>query len=234
MTNTNQLIISDNSSLAATGLSDDLISRCLALQLTQPQIFAVAQLNTLYGCSSDEIVLHMENGIALPRVAEALRLRHELQELGGTDVETVNEYVELINFHLPNEIDDFATEGKILYNGRAMTAEQMEDILFQQIMGDESSAETLPNSPVVRHAHDQIIEALLEGSEDAFKDSDDPVKDLLEKIKIEMDGDILKAYHLCVDQPDKFRLFLKGKIDFHRLHHVTSNPGEDHPLHEEI
>jgi len=226
----NQLIPSDYASLAASGLSNDLVSRCLALKFTTPQIFAVSQLNTLYNYPSDEIVSHVENGIALPRVAECLRLRYELQEMSVTDVETVNEYVELINFCSPNEIDDFATD-KMIKDGRARTAVELEDILINQMVGYE---EPQFNSPIIQHAHDKIIETLLEGSEDAFSESDDPVKELLEKIKAEMDGNILMAYHLCVDQPYNFRLFVSGRIDLHRLHHVDHNPGEDVPVHDEI
>ena len=248
---TTELIVSDDSSLAATGLSNDLITRCLALRLTRPQIFAVTQLNTLYDCPSEEIVAHVENGIALPRVAECLRLRNELQELDGTDVETVNEYVGLIDFRQPNEIDDFVTD-KIVYMGRALTAEQFEDVLIQQIMGVGTAAHHAPAGSIVEHPHDKIIETLLEGVHDAFAESDDPVKELLQKIKEELDGNVLLAYHLCVHDPNKFRKFMEGTIDTHSLHYMKEGADSDHlnldvhdfskpdyenddiPLHEEV
>ena len=234
MPSDNQIAVFDDQSLTASGLSDDLIARCRALNLTRSHIFAVDPLNKLYGIPSEEIVGYVENGIALPRVAECLRLRHELQELNDTDVETVNEYVDLIDFRLPNEIDDFATNGRMIYNGRAMTQEQREDELIQQLISDEDNSQSVTNTPIIQHAHDKIIETLLEGSEDAFSKSDDPVKDLLEKIKADMDGDILRAYHLCVGQPNDFRRFLKGKIDIHSLRYETYNADEDVPIHEEI
>ena len=234
MPSDNQIAVFDDQSLTASGLSDDLIARCCALNLTRSHIFAVDPLNKLYGTPSEEIVGYVENGITLPRVAECLRLRHELQELNGTDVETVNEYVDLIDFRLPNEIDDFATDGRTIYNGRAMTQEQREDESIQQLISDGDTSKPANNTSIIQHAHDKIIETLLEGSEDAFSESDDPVKELLEKIKVEMDGDILRAYHLCVGQPNDFRRFLKGKIDIHSLRYETHNADEDVPIYEEI
>ena len=223
---TTELIVSDDSSLAATGLSNDLIARCLALRLTRPQIFAVTQLNKLYDCPSEEIVTHVENGIALPRVAECLRLRNELEELEDSDVETVNEYVGLIDFRLPNEIDDFATN-KIIYMGRALTAEQFEDVLIQQITGEGAVAHHAPAGSIVEHPHDKIIETLLEGIHDAFAESSDPVKELLKKIKDELDGNVLLAYHLCVHDSQKFRQFMEGTIDTHSLHYVKQGADAD-------
>ena len=224
-----QLTISDESFLP-----EDVVSRCRALNMTQPQMRAVADLNAMYECPSSEIVGYVENSISLPKVAECLRLRHELQELSGADVETINQYVELIDFHSPNEIEHFDAEGRLIYNGRAMTAEQREDILLQEILGGDKTAQVMPGGPIISYPHDKIIETLLEGSEDAFSESDDPVKELLEKIKAQMDGNILMAYHLCVDQPNEYRLFLRGKIDLHHLHFENPNPGDDYRLNTEF
>ena len=199
--------------------------------MTHPQIFAVTQLNKLYDYPSEEIVIHVENGIALPQVAECLRLRNELQELEGVDVETVNEFVKLINFSSPNEIDDFATD-KIIYNGRALTAQQFEDVLVGLVTGEGSQAHSMQAYSVIEYPHDKIIESVLDGVHDAFASSADPVKEVLERIKDELDGDVLLAYHLSISNPIEFRQFLEGKIDSHSLHYVGEGVGNEIPSHE--
>ena len=231
--NTTELIVSGDLSPATTGLSNDLLARCVGLRMSHPEIFAVNQLDKLYEYPAQEIVLHVENGIALSQVAECLRLRHVLEELQDTDVETVDEFVKLIHFSSPNEIQDFSTD-KIMYNGSGLTAQQYEDVLIQQISGGGSPIRYVQTQNMLEHSHDKVIETLLEGISDVFTKSDDPVKELLQKIKDELDGNVLFAYYLCINSPEKYLQFMEGVIDTHSLHYVSEDEYNDTPIHEEI
>lgn len=192
------------------GLSAIDNDRCDKLGLREVEVAAIAQLPELYeGTTTSEIIGFVENGMSVARVAESLRLQHDIVELGDSDVPMIGFAVDSIGFTSTDEVDSLVADaGKFLVYGQQLTAAEYEEHLLASIVAgktDVSAAKSVFHSPA-----DDVLSSLIEAVAKVEAAGDDPLEYLMKQISEIFDGDMLAAFRSCMDDQDRFLRILSG------------------------